>query len=208
MTRWHPNKPSVGFDRAVGILGGSFNPAHDGHLYISVEALRRLGLDEIWWLVSPQNPLKGSEGMAGAGERFASAVDQATHPAIRVTDIEAELETTYTAETLVKLRQEFPKTKFVWLMGADNLAQIPEWKDWPQIFHTVPVAVFDRPDYASRALAGAAAVRFAGQRLAEERARALVRMKPPAWVFLHVKPHPASATEIRARRGAEWRTKN
>jgi nicotinate-nucleotide adenylyltransferase len=202
MTRWHPRAPSGQARLKVGLLGGSFNPAHDGHRHISEAALRRLGLDEVWWLVSPQNPLKRADQMAALDARFAGAAALARHPAMRVTDIETELATTYTAETLVKLCQIFPRISFVWLMGADNLHQISQWKDWAKIFNTVPVAVFARPTYSIRALASVAAGRFARHRLPERFARRLPGSDPPRWVFLHLRLHTASASAIRAGRAA------
>jgi nicotinate-nucleotide adenylyltransferase len=202
MTRWHPYPPSAFARRRVGLLGGSFNPAHEGHRYIARAAVERLGLDEVWWLVSPQNPLKKSAGMAPPAERFAAAMRQADHPRMRVTDIEGALGTTYTAETLRRLVRLYPHTQFVWLMGADNMIQIPAWKDWSHIFHTVPVAVFARPDYSPRALSGVASGRFFGRRRPERDLRLLAGLKPPAWVFVHSRLIATSATAIRARRRA------
>jgi nicotinate-nucleotide adenylyltransferase len=186
--------------RVIGLLGGSFNPAHAGHRHISEIALKRLGLDEVWWLVSPQNPLKPVAGMAPFAERLAGARAVARHPRIRITGIEAQLGTTYTAETLRRLAQRFPRDRFIWLMGADNLAQIHHWKDWQQIFNTVAVAVFDRPSYCLRALASPAAHRFSRNRVPESASGALRRWRPPAWVFLVGPLNPLSATAIRARR--------
>src|SRR5205814_632695 len=143
--------------RRIGLPGGALNPAHGGHLHISREALKRLDLDEIWWLVSPQNPLKPVAGMAPFAERLqqAAAVAAAARR-IRVSDIEAALGTTYTADTLRALRRRFPRARFVWLMGGDNLAQFPYWRGWQQIFRTLPVAVFARPTTSLKALAGKA----------------------------------------------------
>lgn len=193
----------------VGLLGGSFNPAHKGHLHISLIALRRLGLREVWWLVSPQNPLKPAHGMASLDQRRATAEAVARHRRIRVTDIETRLGTRYTADTLPALKRRFPGVRFVWLMGADNLGQISAWQRWPEIFHTVPVAIFDRPFYAAQvyaarthafqALAGKAAIRFASWRLDARKAHRLAEQKPPAWVFFRNRLHPASATSIRAQ---------
>lgn len=197
---WSPAPPGWGVDRAVGLLGGSFNPAHGGHRHIAEEALHRLGLDEVWWMVSPQNPLKDSTDMAPFADRFASAAHCAGHPNMRVTGIEGFLETAYTAQTLERLQKLYSKIHFVWIMGADNLIQIPKWKDWPQIFHRVPVAVFARPTYSLKAVAGAAAARFGGHRIRERDSRLLPYLEPPAWVFLHTKLHPESATEIRRAR--------
>jgi nicotinate-nucleotide adenylyltransferase len=188
--------------RRIGLLGGSFNPAHDGHRDISLQALRRLGLDEVWWLVSPQNPLKPIAGMAPFAARLAGARAVAHHPRIRVTGIEAELGTTYTAEMLPRLMRRFPNARFVWLMGADNLIQIASWRDWTWIFHTVAIAVFDRPNYSLKALSCTAARRFNKARLKESQASVLADRPPPAWVFLHIRRNPTSATRIRAERGS------
>lgn len=189
--------------RRIGLLGGSFNPAHAGHRYISEQALKRLALHEVWWMVSPQNPLKPSAGMAPFAERMAQAAAVADHPRIRVTDIEHRLGTVYTADTLKALLPRFPQCRFVWLMGADNLDQIWEWKDWQTIFNRIPIAVFARPPYSPHILSGKAAKRFASRRIAETRARHLADMQAPAWVFFHNRPHTGSATRIRARRAAE-----
>lgn len=185
--------------RRIGLLGGSFNPAHRAHRAISLTALRRLGLDEVWWLVSPQNPLKPTAGMAPFAERLAGARAAARHPRIRATGIEARLGTIHTADTLARLAARFPGHRFVWLMGADNLLQIPAWKDWQKIFHRLPVAVFARPSYSLKALAGKAARRFASARLPERVAGALAEREPPAWVFVRGRLDPESATAIRTR---------
>ncbi|WP_448189434.1 nicotinate-nucleotide adenylyltransferase [Azospirillum sp. sgz301742] len=184
----------------IGLLGGSFNPAHAGHRHISVYALNTLGLDQVWWLVSPQNPLKSAADMGSLAERLAWARVAARHPRIRVTDLECSLGTRYTADTLSELTRRFPRTRFVWLMGADNLRQIPRWQQWPRIFRSVPIAVFSRPTYSLRALGGVAAQRFARRRVPDLRARGLVDAKPPAWIFLRNPLHPASATAIRRAR--------
>ncbi len=201
-TRWHPGPPSLFRRGSVGLLGGSFNPAHEGHLHIARIAIECLGLDEVWWLVSPGNPLKSNDGMAPVEERFASAASRAGHGRMRVTDIERELGTRYTAEAIKRLCARYPRLSFVWLMGADNLAQIPAWKDWSSIFHTVPVAVLARPHYLERALSGAASARFRDGRLPERAARRLARHRPPAWIFIHSRLVAASASAIRARRRA------
>jgi len=167
---------------------------------VSLEALKRLGLDEVWWLVAPQNPLKPVKGMASFEERLAAARAFLRHPRIKVTDVEAALGTRYTADTLAALRRRFPNTRFVWLMGADNLAQIRHWERWKSIFRLVPVAVFDRPTYVSRALAELAATRFQRYRLPAGGARRLVDQSPPAWVFLPIRLDASSATALRARR--------
>lgn len=190
----------------VGLLGGSFNPAHAGHLRISRIALERLGLDQVWWLVSPQNPLKPEAGMAPLGERLAAAAGIARDPRIHVTGIEQTLGTRYTVDTLAVLRRRFPRVRFVWIMGADNLIQIARWHRWPEVFAIVPVAVFTRPPYSLRALTGVAARRFATARRRESRARALADLPPPAWVFLTTWPNAVSATRIRAGLGGKARS--
>jgi nicotinate-nucleotide adenylyltransferase len=186
--------------RRIGLLGGSFNPAHRGHLEISRAALERLGLDQVWWLVSPQNPLKPARGMAPLGQRLAGARRLARGPRIRASALERALGTVYSADTVTALTRRFPRCHFVWLMGADNLVQISAWKDWETIFCTLPVAVFDRPSYSLRALAATAARRFAGHRLPEAAARGLAERTPPAWVFIHQRLNPQSSTRIRAGR--------
>lgn len=184
--------------RKVGLLGGSFNPAHDGHRHISLWALKALGLDYVWWLVSPQNPLKSASGMAPQAERVAGARLAARHPRILPTGIETALGTRFTADTLTALRRRFPQTRFVWLMGADNLAQIPRWKAWRRIFETVPIAVFARPGYGVSALGGLAARRYARRRVAPRRARGLTGRQPPVWTLMRNPLHAASSTAIRA----------
>ncbi len=186
--------------RRVGLLGGSFNPAHDGHRFISVSALRLLALDAVWWLVSPQNPLKGKAEMAPMAERIMAAAEVANHPRITVTGVEAELGTVYTVETVAALQERFPVIRFVWLMGADNMVQIPHWKGWQDLFQRVPIAVFPRPSYSERALSGQAADLFAASRIPQSQARELADLEPPSWVFLNTRPHAASATQIRAAR--------
>jgi len=188
--------------RRIGLLGGSFNPAHRGHLHLSLTALKRLDLDEVWWLVSRQNPLKPAAGMAP----FAARLDQARqvasgHRRIGVTDLETRLGgSRYSVDTLRALRRRFPRLRFVWLMGSDNLVQIPHWDRWTEIFRTVPIAVFDRPSYSLRALAGLAAKRFARDRVPATAARRLAETKPPAWAFFHTRLDPSSATRLRSER--------
>jgi nicotinate-nucleotide adenylyltransferase len=182
----------------VGLLGGSFNPAHDGHLYLSIEALKRLCLDRIWWLVSPQNPLKASSGMAPLAERLATARRVARHPRIEVNALEARFGTRYTVDTLRRLKG-WRSYRFVWLIGADNLEQLPRWKRWTEILATCPVAVIERQSYAYRALSGPVAHRLRHMRVAEAAAGALADHPPPAWTFLRFRAHPASSTAIRSR---------
>jgi nicotinate-nucleotide adenylyltransferase len=182
----------------VGLLGGSFNPAHAGHRHIARLALQRLRLDQVWLLVSPGNPLKPVAGMAPLAARLASARAMADGRRLVATAIEAALQTRYTADTLARLHRRFPCVQFVWLMGADNLAQLPRWNRWLAIARGSAFAVFPRPTYNHRALAGQAAQRLARARRASRLAPALAGMAPPSWVFLPVPQHAASATAIRA----------
>ena len=186
----------------VGILGGSFNPTHDGHLHISILALKQLQLDEVWWMVSPQNPLKSTKDMAPFEERLENAEKFIRHPAIRVTDLESRLGTSYTVETLTALKLAFPRVRFVWLMGADNLAQMSRWRRWTRIFNLVPLAAFDRAPYSFDALAGKAAQALSRFKLRARNAPNLVERAPPAWIFFHTRLHSGSATLIRARRNS------
>jgi nicotinate-nucleotide adenylyltransferase len=184
--------------RRVGLLGGSVNPAPAGHRHISLAALRRLGLDEVWWLVAPQNPLKPTAGMAPLAERLAAARRRAAHPRIRVLDLEARLHTIYSRDTLAALATLFPKVHFVWLMGADNLSQIRHWERWTEIFRRLPIAVFARPTYSLRSLAELAPRRFARRRIKAAEAKTLADRAPPAWVFLPIRLDDSSATKIRS----------
>ncbi len=194
--------------RRIGLLGGSFNPAHAGHLHISLFALKLLNLDEIWWLVSPQNPLKPRLGMAPFRARLKAARAAVRHPRIKVSGIEELLGTRYTADTVAVLKRRFPRHRFVWLMGADNLAQIPSWQRWAKIFTELSIAVFDRPSYSFKALAGKAARRYAPFRVRQHRAKRIGELRPPAWVFLRIPLHKASASAIRARRGGRHAEQN
>ncbi len=164
---------------------------------MSVYALKRLRLDEVWWLVSPQNPLKPVRGMAPLHERVTKAEEIARHPRIRVTAIESKLGTIYTADTLKALKHLHPRMRFVWLMGADNLRQIAHWKRWQDIFETVPVAVFRRAPYAAGRGAGKAAQRFNYAWLPAAASLHLADYPPPAWLVLDNPLNTLSATEIR-----------
>ena len=193
---------AAGRTRAVGLLGGSFNPAHAGHVHISRLALRRLKLDEVWWLVSPQNPLKLARGMAPLAERLAGAQALLDGEArITATDLEAQMGTRYTLDTLVALKARHPDVRFVWLIGADNLAQMHRWRGWREIFRTVPIAVFPRAPYSLGALGSRAARHFKAARLPHTQARRLARCRPPAWVFVNAPLHGESATRLRRKRG-------
>ncbi len=188
----------------VGLLGGSFNPAHEGHRLISLEALRRLGLDQVWWLVAPQNPLKPPAETAPLVLRLARAREIAAHPRIHVSDFEARSGTTYTLATVARLRVQFPNHRFVWLMGADNLRGLARWYRWADLVAAVPIAVFDRESYVYEALAERAATRFAHARWPMEKSGSLVDAAPPAWCLLRLRTHPAASSAIRA--AGRWRS--
>jgi nicotinate-nucleotide adenylyltransferase len=187
----------------IGLLGGSFNPAHEGHLHIATMALKRLRLDQVWLLVSPGNPLKEAHGMRSLAERRRSAQGIADGRRIIATDIEQYLHTRYTFDTLRALKRRFPCAKFVWLMGADNLAQFPRWHGWMGIARTLPFAVLPRPTYTAGARAGQAARRLAHARRAERKAPVLAESKAPAWVFLTGRENPVSATALRRAAAGE-----
>jgi nicotinate-nucleotide adenylyltransferase len=181
----------------IGLLGGSFNPAHDGHLHVSLSALKALELDYVWWLISPQNPLKHARDMAGLNTRLAAARLKARHPRILVAAIEVELGTRYTVDTLRRLKARFPTLRFVWLMGSDNLLQIPRWRNWREIFHLVPVATVTRPGTALRARFGSAVQVFAKAR--KPPSKTFPAQTTPAWTLIEARHHPQSATLLRAQ---------
>lgn len=185
--------------RRVGLLGGSFNPAHRGHLHASREALSRLALDEVWWLVSPGNPLKHTDDMAPLEARLASARAVAQNSRrIRVTDAETGLGTRYTVDTVARLQQRHPPKRFIWLMGADNLIAFHRWRRWRTLARRVPIAVLARPHYIGESLRAPAMGWLRRFRHAEERAREWTRWRTPAIVLLPIRLDPTSATSIRA----------
>lgn len=181
----------------IGLLGGTFDPAHAGHLEISLRALDMLKLDLVWWLVSPGNPLKSDREMASFERRMTSAQDLANDPRIIVTDLEKKLGTVYTIDTLQKIKAMHAEQHFVWLMGADNLAQFDQWKNWRQIAETLPFAIFNRPSYSKTSLNSAAAIELAKYRIDQKEAHRLYKLKPPAWVYCESTDNPMSSTEIR-----------
>jgi nicotinate-nucleotide adenylyltransferase len=192
--------PRPAVRRRIGLLGGSFNPAHQGHRSVSLQAMRQLRLDQVWWLVSPQNPLKEATGMAPLEQRLASARSVAAgHPRLVVTDLEQRLGTRYSIDTLRWLTRRC-RARFVWLIGADILLQLPHWRDWRRLVGLVPIAVVDREPYSYRALAGLAARRYAANRLSGRGAPGLADGDPPAWVYLRLRRQKTSSTAIRRAR--------
>jgi len=187
----------------VGLLGGSFNPAHRGHLEISLVALKLLALDRVVWMVSPQNPLKTKDALGSYAARVARA--QATiagNPRLFVSQFEAEMNLRYSIDTVMLLTRQRPNTRFVFLMGADNLVALPRWKKWVTLFETIPIAVFARPGWDLAAPASKAAQRFRSARLPVGAARRLAAARPPAWVYVPFTHDETSATAI--RQAGEW----
>ncbi len=182
----------------IGLFGGSFNPAHDGHRMASLTALRRLKLDRVWWLVTLGNPLKDNSALPPLEARIETARRLADHTRIRVTGAEASLRTRYTADTLRALKLRCPGVRFVWIMGSDNLAGFHRWNEWRAIARMMPIAVIDRPGSTHRALASPAANWLSRYRLSETEAAALATSEPPAWVFLHGRRSDQSSTRLRA----------
>ena len=189
--------------RRIGLLGGSFNPAHPGHRRISLFALRALNLDEVWWLVSPGNPLKPREGMAPLPARMRSAMEQARRAPIRVTAIERELGTSYTVETLAAIGRRYRRRDFVWLMGSDNLAQFHRWRDWRKIARSMPIAVIARPGYMDAVVASPAMAWLRRFRVPLSSFVNGGDWSAPALVTLRFDPDPRSATAIR-RGDPDW----
>ena len=186
--------------QTIGLLGGSFDPPHRGHVHITLQALKRFGLDRVWWLVSPGNPLK-ERGPAPLKERMEACRRVMQHPNVRISDLEAALGTRATADTIAALLERYPGVRFVWLMGADNLAQLHHWQNWRFIMNNVPVGVLARPGDRISARMSPAAKIYAPYRLPGAQSRLLARSDPPAWCFVNVPMVDVSSTAIRARGG-------
>lgn len=184
----------------IGLLGGSFDPAHAGHVHITDMALRRFRLDRVWWLVSPGNPLK-AHGPAPLADRIALARRLIDDPRVVVTDIEVRLGTRLTADTIAALQARWPRVRFVWLMGSDNLAQFDRWDRWREIAARVPLGVIARPGTRTAARSSRAARIMAAARLPEAQAARLALAAPPAWVLINVPMSALSSSAIRARQG-------
>jgi nicotinate-nucleotide adenylyltransferase len=195
--------PPFGTGQRIGLFGGSFNPAHRGHFMVARFAMKRLQLDWVWWLVSPQNPLKDPRETGEYEARLAYTRRIARHPRFVVTDIEKQNRSTYTAETLAALKGAFKRGHFVWIMGADSLASLHHWHHWEDITESIALAVFARPGYSIRALQGRAATRFAQRRVPDIVAPSLLARKPPAFVFVTMPLRNESSSAIRQRRKAK-----
>lgn len=189
--------PLVFAGQRVGIMGGSFNPPHDGHRIVAETAIKRLNLDQLWWVVTPGNPLKNHNGLPTLEKRMALARRCARGPRMKVTGFETELGTPYTAATLAFLKQRHPGVRFVWVMGADNLATFHRWQKWRGIAGMMPIAAVDRPGYRLKALAQLAAMALAHARIPETKSATLARRNPPAWTFLTSRLSPLSSTRLR-----------
>ena len=185
-------------NQTVGILGGSFNPPHDGHVQITEIALRRLQLDQLWWVVTPGNPLKSNGGLPPLPDRISACEKLMINPRVTITGFEARLGTPYTAATLGYLRRRFSGVHFVWIMGADNLATFHRWQRWREIASEVPIAVVDRPGWRLKAMASPAGRSLAAAFIPEAQAANLARMDAPVWTLLSGPLSPLSSTALRA----------
>ena len=191
--------PLVYPGQRIGIMGGTFNPPHDGHRIVAETAVKRLGLDQLWWVVTPGNPLKANGALPSQTERMAACRKFARGPKMKITGFEADLGTPYTAATLAFLKVRHPGVHFVWVMGADNLASFDRWQHWRQITRMMPIAVVDRPGWRLKAMAKTASQILGPCRLPEAQAGQLASRRPPAFVFLTSRLSPLSSTKLRAR---------
>ncbi|MDF2689874.1 MAG: nicotinic acid mononucleotide adenylyltransferase [Microvirga sp.] len=192
--------PRVAPGMRIGLYGGSFNPAHAGHRHVSQMALKRLGLDRVWWIVTPGNPLKDTGELATTAMRVEEARQLADHPRIDVTAFEEEIGARYTVDTLAYLKRRYPNVRFVWIMGADNLASFHRWRGWRRIARMMPIAIVDRPGWTLKAARSRSATALSEARIDEADALALPGLKPPAWVFLHGPRSHLSSTLLRRLR--------
>jgi len=189
--------PHVEPGNRIGLFGGSFNPPHSGHRLVAQTVLKRLGLDQVWWFVSPGNPLKDHANLAPLERRLHLTSALADHPRMKVTAYETVLGTPYTAKTIVALRNMRPFVRFVWVMGADNLGSFHHWQDWRTIVGSVPVAIVDRPGASLSVLSSPMAKAFEKYRLPEEDAARLPDLEAPVWTFLHTPLDQTSSTDLR-----------
>ena len=201
--RGRPVLPPHARGMRIGLFGGTFDPPHAAHRAACLLAMRRIGLDRVWWLITPGNPLKDTHGLAPLAERLAAARKLGRHPRIDVTDLEADLGITYTFATISYLIRRCPGVHFVWIMGADNLRSFHRWQRWRDIARLVPIAVIDRLGPSLYSTAGAAGQALAWARLPESAARTLPQRRPPAWIYLHGLKSPLSSTALRAARALQ-----
>lgn len=196
----HVHTPRVAAGQRVGIMGGSFNPPHEGHRIVAETALKRLRLDQVWWLVTPGNPLKSHNGLPSEFERMDAIARLAKNPRMKITSFERALRTPFTAATLSFLETRHRDVHFVWVMGADNLASFHRWQNWRRIAETMPIAVVDRPGWRLKALSSPAAHAMTLSRVPECDAGRLAMMAPPAWTFLTSRLSSLSSTQLRTSR--------
>jgi nicotinate-nucleotide adenylyltransferase len=194
--------PPFGQGQRIGLFGGSFNPAHAGHYAVACYALKCLQLDWVWWMVSPQNPLKNPAETRDYEKRLAQTRDIARHPRFVVTDLERQITARYTADTLLKLEGSMRRGRFVWIMGADSLATLHQWHHWTEIAESLPLAVLARPGYSLRALGSYAALRYSNAQIAAESAATLADCDPPAWTFMSMPLRAESSSAIRSKAAA------
>ncbi|GAA5628340.1 nicotinate-nucleotide adenylyltransferase [Brucella sp. NBRC 12953] len=192
--------PHVEKGMTVGLFGGSFNPPHGGHALVAEIAIRRLKLDQLWWMVTPGNPLKDKRELAPLAERLELSEHVASDPRIKVTALEAAFDVRYTADTLALIRKANPGVHFVWVMGADNLASFHRWQRWREIAQNFPIAVIDRPGSTLAYLSSRMAQTFSDSRLDEHYAPLLARRTPPAWTFIHGPRSSLSSTALRKQK--------
>ncbi|MDF1633106.1 nicotinate-nucleotide adenylyltransferase [Mycoplana sp. MJR14] len=200
--------PHVEKGMAVGLFGGSFNPPHEGHVLVADIALRRLGLDQLWWMVTPGNPLKDHSHLAPLAQRLALSEAITPDPRIKVTAFEKTIGQNYTARTLEIVRARNPGVHFVWIMGADSLRNFHRWQNWQRIARTFPIAVIDRPGSTLAFLSSIMAKTFDHARVDEEDARALAFRRAPAWTFIHGPRSPLSSSALRQREETKKNTGN
>ena len=190
--------PSVEPGLTIGLLGGSFDPPHEGHVHITKLALKIFNLSKIWWLVCPENPIKNVTP-SDINSRFLASKKIMKHPSVVITDLEKKFETKYTFQTLIKLKKLYPSTKFVWLMGADNLINFHHWKNWDWIMKNIPVGVLARPEEQIKAGLSHAAIKFRNYRLPKEKSIILSNYIPPVWTLSNGPMRNISSTEIRKK---------
>lgn len=201
--RLNVKTPPVWQGAKIGVMGGSFNPPHEGHVVVARTALRRLGLDRVWWLTTPGNPLKSHDELAPLNKRMSAVKNLTADPRMIVTSFEDQLGTPYTAATLSFLKSRYPCAQFIWLMGADNLATFHRWQRWRDIATQIPIAVIDRPNWTQKALASPTAQILNRWRIPEAKAATLITRPPPCWVFLTTRLSPLSSTALRAAANRE-----